>query len=357
MTIFSQQTTLVIKRQELVKLFWSVPDWSQLAVEPASKGIVRHGDLRSARGHISRSFKRSYSHHAGEFLKHIGDREGETARPLLAWGSRNTQQNLGLPGWHSSRKPKLLCRPDEPAQAWEYYALLLNSGAPKGETDVALERIAFDGNRINKLATDPTTSSRKSASVEWAITGQPLVWDGEASALELVVGNTYDLRHIWKLRWEDWQDRASEHAIHRELMNAFMDGIELNATARGARLVEIADRHQLERANSYLHSSIGITADGDLVLLMKTGAIEELAAAHIELGSERAILLDNGGSVGAAYWSRRSWNQAGWANLKDHPVMLGNGSYFRPKGHSVLVAEVKGDIVEGPLGFSQRASR
>jgi hypothetical protein len=159
---------------------------------------------------------------------------------------------------------------------------------------------------------------------------------------------TYDLRHVWRLRWEDWQNCPADQVIHTEMMAAFMKHLLEPASDRASALASLATKYSLPVTTDYLHSSIGLTAADDLVLLMKTASLPELVQKHAHLGSHRAILLDNGGSVGAAYWSRREWQKSGWAKLRDRPMFIGNGSYFRPRGHAVLITELARDLPEGP---------
>jgi hypothetical protein len=184
--------------------------------------------------------------------------------------------------------------------------------------------------------------------IEWAVIGQALVWDGVIPSVAELAAYTYDLRHVWRLRWEDWQDCPADQAIHAEMMTVFLQNLSAPPTDRAAALAGLAGRHALPVTTGYLHSSVGLTSAGDLVLLMKTASLAELGQTHAKLGSRRAILLDNGGSVGAAYWSRFEWEKKGWAGIRDRPAFLGNGSYFRPRGHAVLFAELARDLPEGP---------
>jgi hypothetical protein len=186
--------------------------------------------------------------------------------------------------------------------------------------------------------------------LEWAVTGQPLLWDGYIPPLALLAACTYDMRHIWHLQWEDWQGNEKDYEIHTKLMNALIDHRRDSIEHRAEVLSGIAALHGLPITDAYLHSFIGVAGNGELILLMCNGSLTDLGYIHKSLGSRRAILLDNGGSVGVAYWSKYNWaNRGGWLNIKDKPMYIGNGSYFRPKGHAALVAELKNDIIEAPL--------
>lgn len=209
-----------------------------------------------------------------------------------------------------------------------------------------MTRVRFEADLTGDVAVIPEEGA--AADIEWAVTGQPLIWDGVFPTIPELAACTYDLRHVWRLRWEDWQNCPVDQAIHFEMMNAFMKHLSDPKKDRAAALNTLAVAHGLPITTGYLHSSIGLTSTGDLVVLMKTGSLPEIGRSHASLGSRRAILLDNGGSVGAAYWSRFERQKSGWAKLRDRPLFLGIGSYFRPRGHAILIAELNRDLPDGP---------
>ena len=131
-------------------------------------------------------------------------------------------------------------------------------------------------------------------------------------------------------------------------MTIFLNNLGATADVRGSLLVDLAQKRRLRTATGYLHSSIGLNSTGEIILLMKTGSLLDIGATHYSLGSDRAILLDNGGSVGAAYWSQFAWKRSGWDAIQNQPAFLGNGSYFRPRGHSIFMAELARDLPDGP---------
>lgn len=349
-----QKTVIRIRREEIADLHWSVPCWELHASAPFNQGMVRHGAVTSVqnpRNPTGIDVKPEYFRHVEDYLRSKNDPEGAKARPLLVWGARNTFQNLGLPGWQRNRTPRLLQRPDEPCRHWVYQGLCKFT-----DGSLAIAALKFhsraDCSQESEVVFE--TNQFQTRTAEWVITGQPLLWDGEVPPIDLLAACTYDLRHIWHLQWEAWQNCTHDQIIHTELMAAFMDNLIKPVQERAAILSAIANRHGLAIADSYLHSSIGIRPNGELILVVQHGSLTELGYTHKSLGADRAILLDNGGSVGIAFWSKRAWLDKGWQKVKNNPVYLGNGSYFRPKGHSVLVAELTEDFIDKP--FAPRPS-
>ncbi len=348
MTALRQQTLIRLDPADLVSLVWSVPAWEELTREPAASGLVRHGGVAQAVNYLPKSMKVAYSEHAASYLQGLGDESGNQPRTLLAFGSRNTFQNLGLPGWHADRMPRLLCRRDEPWAHWEYHAFC---GLKDGGAE--LRRIHFEpdpGGQPQHVSGGE--GSENFTDVKWAVTGQPLVWDGVVSSVTTLAGNTYDIRHLWALRWEAWQKCPGDFSIYQEMMSCFMRNLAASVTTRGESMLEIAARYRVPPAEGYLHSSLGMTDSGELLLLMQTGSIIDVANSQRALGARRAILLDNGGSVGVGYWSRYEWQRIGWTNLRDRPTFIGNGSYFRPRAHSVVIVELRTDLPDGPTALA-----
>lgn len=335
-----QHTAIQLDQRDIVGVEWSVPRWNQLAVEPAALGLVRHGGLTKSQDNIGRALKPHYPEHVATYLTGIGDERGQCPRTMIAWGSRNTFQNLGLPGWRGGQNPQLLARVDEPWDCWIYHAFCKLTDGSLAIAKVRFERSA-DGTAAVLLV------DQSASDVEWLITGQPLLWDRNVVTVRDLAACTYDLRHLWQIRWESWQNCAEHQKLHSEMMHQFMVRIREPEQVRADALTALADQHGLPPTNGYVHSSLGISNEGGLNLLMCTGTLLEIGAAHRALGSHRAILLDNGGSVGVAYWSRLAWEREGWDKLRDRPTYFGNGSYFRPRGHSLLIAELRSDLPEG----------
>ena len=232
---------------------------------------------------------------------------------------------------------------------------------------IAIERIRFnitDG----KPQVIVDNKANDTDHIEYVICGQCLTWDDVITPLSLLSAVTYDQRHCYHLLWEAWQTKkwpefAHHTAIHTELMRTFMKHLRQPLTERAAAMSEIATRHALAITDHYLHSSIGIRDNGEFVLIMMDGSLTDIGYEHQRLGSRRALLLDNGGSVGCAVWSKfrwekerwhwslYKWEEDRWSSEKQNPEpkFIGQNSYFRPAGHALLIAEFEKDLTVPPL--------
>jgi len=98
---------------------------------------------------------------------------------------------------------------------------------------------------------------------------------------------------------------------------------------------------------------VGVALDGTLNVLIMTGSLQNLVVAHRNLGSERAIWLDNGGSCGVGIWTMRDWPGGKWGDANPaelpQPMFVGNGSYFRPRAHATIVLDLNSDMMEAPF--------
>lgn len=346
----TQRTSFEWSSSDTVDLHLSVPFWAEIA-DPSTEyrlGIVRHGGLDAPRGHVPKDLKPAYHVHAQRYLEAVGDPTGEEARTLLAWGVRNCGQNLGIVAWQASRRPNILCRPDEPIDRWVYHGLCrLKSGK------VSMEAVRFVPAEGGDYSVEIVNETTDAAEIEFVVTGQPLCWDGAIPTPAQHAAVTYDLRHVYHLLWERWQwDRWPEYrhhkAIHDEMMASLMGRLTEPISSRAAALAEIAAREGLVATQHYLHSAIGQRDDGGMVLLITHASLEELGRALRDVhGCRRGVLLDNGGSCGAAYWARKGWSSGAWSRESaPMPKYIGQGSYFRPNGHALLILELHEDFSE-----------
>jgi hypothetical protein len=352
MDIF-QRTHIQLEAADILNPSLSIPCWPVFGDEQsdARKGFVRHGGIPSARDFTPRECKPPYQEHLKRYLVERGDPDAGIARPVLGFGTRNSIQNLFLPVFHSGRHPKVLCRQDEPLKDTLYQAFCIFR--KDDSMRFAIERLRFIQSGTGGWDVSLIGAGQPQSELEFAIVGQPILFDGEVTPLSLLAACTYDLRHIWApLRWEAWQKCDSERALHHRLMEVMMSKLASPIQERAAALTRIAAEAGLGVSDGYLHSSLGVSHDGStLHLLMMNGGLEEIGKAQKALGAYRAILLDNGGSVGAALWSKRAWADASRQGepVPPPPVFLGNNSYFRPRGHALVLFELKTDFVEIPF--------
>jgi hypothetical protein len=353
----NQKTIIHLDGTELVNVVLSIPCWHTLAdiTSAASEGFVRHGGVPRATDMLPKECKIPYQDHLKQYLSSIGDPNGFVPRPIIAFGTRNSVQNLWLPVYDASKVPRVLFRRDEPIANTIYQGFCVFHN--EGKLHFSIERVRFrradaewDIDLIDRDR-EPTKP------LSFVITGQPLLFDGQVTPHHFIAAVTYDQRHAWHLEWEDWQHNERDRQIHSLLMRAMMLDVHSSVQSRAASLMRIASEAGLVVEDCYLHSSIS-TADNNRIihLIMMNGSFEEIAREHRRLGARHAILLDNGGSVGLAAWGRRIWNDSfsmGHA-VPPEPVFIGNNSYFRPRGHAVVLVELKEDMVEA--AFRSRPS-
>ena len=309
---------------------------------PARIGFVRHGAVSAATNHVPRVYKHSYGTHLQHHLSPMGSGDQNVRRAFLMLGSRNSFQNLLLPLW---MRGQLICRPDEPWRSTIYTALCkLTSGI------CVIQKIRFRKSNGNIVAVGENREP-----VDWAVTGQALLFRYEIPPISLLAAMTYDQRHVFHLLWEGWQTElfpefAWHKDAHDELMEAFMLNLSRDVKQRAAALWEIAARRALQIEEGYLHSSLGLRQDGSVISVMMTGSLHDHGRVQRELGAESALLLDNGGSVSAAYWREREWEQSALEEQNPpQPVFFGGGSYFRDAALTTLVFDLNGDILEEPF--------
>jgi hypothetical protein len=355
MDIF-QRTHILLKTADILYPSLSIPRWDVFSDPESSarKGFVRHGGVPRAKDFCPSECKLPYQEHLKRYLIERGDPEGSAPRPILGFGTRNSIQNLFLPVFHGSRQPAVLARVDEPLQDTVYQAFCVFRNGDAFW--FAIERLRFIQSEAGGWDAKLLGATHSEPDLEFAIVGQPILFDGEVTPLHLLAACTYDLRHIWApLRWEDWQRCDSERELHNKMMDVLMSKLTAPIRDRAAALAQIATQAGLAVSDGYLHSSLGISRDGStLHLLMMNGSLEEIGKAQKALGADRAILLDNGGSVGAAYWSLRVWAEViRQSQPVPPPVFIGNNSYFRPRGHALVLLELKSDFTEVP--FRERA--
>jgi hypothetical protein len=262
-------------------------------------------------------------------------------------------QNLFLPVYDRAQSPRVLFRRDEPLADTVYQALCVLTR--EAGFEFSIDRIRFE-RTSDSWSLRLIDREGLEDNVAFAITGQPILFDDEITPHQVLAAVTYDLRHAWHLEWEDWQQNARDRDTHAALMDCMMTRLRAPVLERAGAMGRIAAQAGLQIQDGYLHSSISVSGDS-LHLVMMHGSFEQVARTHRRLGARRAILLDNGGSVGMATWTRRAWTDAvaRGASLPPPPTFVGSGSYFRPRGHAVVLAELKEDILDMPFRRRTRA--
>jgi len=338
------------------KLFWSVPHFEELAQAgiPLNRGMVRHGGLEKMKDYVGRGPKLTYAEHVQEYLKLMADPEGKIPRSVIVFGTRNIFQNLLLVGYSSQHPSRLLYRhQDEPINDWTYQGLCCFR-----DGSLSMEVMRFHPERADAAMIEFVGGAvGREGEVEFIITGQPLVWDGIITPMELLAAILYDLRHIFHLLWEDRERRLHpdyewHKEAHEELMQILMSSLDISLEDRADKITTAARKWGLSYETGYLMSAIGLKSDGTVCLVKQHGRMDQLGVELKRLGCTRGILNHQGGSVGLCYWSKRRWIDHGWINSESQllqPVTIGSGSYFRPQGHAVIIAELEEDAIDDPF--------
>jgi hypothetical protein len=97
-----------------------------------------------------------------------------------------------------------------------------------------------------------------------------------------------------------------------------------------AELQQLANERGYDRQQNYLHSAVGVTEDGEsLVIVQRHGAFEDVAQSLINAGVSRGIELDQGGSCSTIVGDSNPDFPSGRTLMASH--------YFRPRALALLV--------------------
>jgi hypothetical protein len=162
---------------------------------------------------------------------------------------------------------------------------------------------------------------------DWAVSGVPVFWDGE-DVWERMLVESSDFSHLFHLpRGVDPSATNDSVARWRELLKLACDCLYLPRADAARILCEATSNLPLQ--NSYLHNCAGVTAEGELIVMMANGNLEHIGRKLAELGATRAIVLDNGGSSSAFYFPSID---------VDSGIQLMAAPNFRPAGTAYLFA-------------------
>lgn len=308
--------------QQLVEEYWlSVPGWEHLKGrngfcrdrKRASQDpeFRRRGLKLPYRSYDEKSCLLSYIEH----LRNLG------LKPDDKWiivGARNLGNNLRIIGWDSSKG--LLELNGENATSDREYCCLCKTE----DGSLSIEYLSFRGGKPNRYG------------LTWAVSGQELVWDSKPAPIEKIIPYTYDLRHVWQIPGGSvpgMGSRAYEGVLIEEMTDKFVEVADSSSEEAAQELVDFARTKGYARERNYLHSAIGISEDGDtLIVVQRHGAFEDVAESLIHAGACRAVELDQGGSCGVM--------MGGSAEFKLGRVILAS-HYFRPRGLAFLIFGLK----------------
>jgi hypothetical protein len=108
--------------------------------------------------------------------------------------------------------------------------------------------------------------------------------------------------------------------VHR----AFVDTLASDRDQAAARIRDAAGG--LPRENEYLHSVWGVGDADELIMIIAHGSLEELGVIAKAEGANRAICVENGGSIAAYYVP--TIDQSEWLPLVRAPNLRPPGTAF-----------------------------
>jgi len=243
------------------------------------------------------------------------------ADKFILTGARNLGNNLGTVAWDRQKGLFELLGENAATNGREYTCFCQTA-----DERLTIARVAFAGGKPNR------------DDLNWAVSGPELVWNSSPSPLWRIISYDYDLRHVWKTKFE--MDSGpmrvgrvpTEEATHAviQLSNKFVETLYLPAEQATREITEVAAELNLQRENNYLHSALGIKENGDVMLFQMSGSFEQASALLVLLGTNKAIEMDQGGSCQIAIGGDKELQTSAG-------IPLFSSHHFRKWGLAVLI--------------------
>ena len=194
----------------------------------------------------------------------------------------------------------------------------------------------FDSNKLDiidvkfvkgsnkKLVPKWATNNSTITDLQWFTFGQQILKNGKIVAIQKIMEQFYDVRHVFAL------DLNRDQTILNQVYCAYPENYKME-------LLKLWDQGIPRSRN--LHSAIGLS-DDKAFILQRFGTIEEIACWIKEAGARDAIILDNSGSVGCWAW----WVQ----NAKTKGGYIYSAPDFRPNASSVIAF-----VLHGPTHINE----
>ena len=372
-----QEIRLLIPAHHIVDVYLSVPNWSKGKIDgtygllrdyPRARELhhrIKNETLGCGFDNISISldedkkqlaepvyaYDTSDRHLYPEHLKNFNS--GQQSNAFLTIGNGNLISNLGIIGGViNNGKLELLKSAWEDKrimQGWKYSCLYYD----RNNTRMGINRFTFSNSYPESIG-----------GFSWLTSGQPILWDGIVSESEDLIAETYDIRHIYILRATSGSEEEKKKAISKiqKFMIAWMEifvnepqksaSKRLKAFARTPEFMfdklrdHYCGRHlSIDREECpfiekrYLQSAVGVDENGNVYIVQKHGSLKELGLTLKGMGAKRAILLDQGGSVGIFYMPKVESK-----NSDLNGKFIFRSRDFRPTRLCVLIWELNTDI-------------
>jgi hypothetical protein len=233
--------------------------------------------------------------------------------PLLALGLRNNLVNL--------RAPVIV--------DGQFYAV-------EGERPAESRRPYYGiGYRNGKLSMG-TALRDAEAWPEFFCAGVPVLWDGldEESLLDLMMIEAADHSHIFNLpRGNHPLASDSTRGSWARLHEVFKNCLHADLASAVQSMLDVAASitPPLVRCDDYLHAVLGARPDGSLVCIYANGLMEHLGRAAKDRGCDRAVCVENSGSIMPTYMPK---------GIAGERIPLLRSPNFRPHGRTLLVLEL-----------------
>jgi hypothetical protein len=342
---------LVIDRDELDDCLLSMPGWSALS---QSYGYLRHpvkalpsgqalpasldpetGEWRDWDAGIKRHKIPPIDHlsaqiRLGEKLAVPGlnliDSDGQPTRRVILIGNRNLGNNYGFVAWHSGKSPRCFHLLDEPISGRAYTCLVQWK-----DCHLSIEDLRFTSSGQDRIPARADDGSELTDEVNWCTYGQRVLRGGHVVAVEEIIDEFYDARHI--LFYPVSDDEGNR--VMRELMTSYP------ATFR----TKLTSEWKAGRPRSrYFHNAVGI-GSGRVIVIQRHGTVEEIGQWLKDEGAEDGIILDNGGSVFTwAWWATREVIRTEDDTIYKSGHVIFNSPDFRPPSISVMAFVLKGPV-------------
>lgn len=265
---FPWQVRVLIPREELLqKAILSFPYFDALN---RGTGVVRYRGQQVRRKTWEEVSK--YKVFLEEHLRFHGliGPDGKPRRRFIALGARDLANNLGYLAFLKGKG--LFYLQDEPKLGISSYTCFFWGPNGFGIDDFSVD---FEGGRISR-------QGETQESYDFVVSGLPLVKNGEPVDIqrEEFLRKCTDIRHIFRLTPQEEEDLFQGYP---DDMEGFLE-----------RLSELFARGPTRAW--YVHSGVGITERGDLLILQAPGTLEEVAELAKGGGAQDFIVLDNGGS-------------------------------------------------------------
>lgn len=322
----AQMMVLRIPASLIAEAFLSIPKWEDLH---GTTGFCRDS-LRAAQdpgaptevGDGAPKYRLPYRGYdykccALPYGEHLRLLELGAEDPFVLIGVRDLGNNLFRVAWHQERGLFELRGENASTSGKEYTCLCLDD-----QGRLRIERLQFTGGKPDRPG------------LIWCVSGPELVWSAEQAPLWRSLGYFYDLRHYWRFAGETMAGMGSK-AYRGADIEAMCEYVSANAHRHPQEVLpELLQRGEgMPRERDYLLNAMGLSPEGDVIVVQRHGSVEDLAATLIHAGAERGILLDEGGSVSCLMGGSKEDFPGGRTLLASH--------YHRPRGLALLVFKLR----------------